>query len=149
MNRKRMIWFIVIVALAAGGWYGYKQYTRTNKDLASVKADYSLSAALLVKEFETNDSAANKKYLGRVVEVDGNIKEIVKDESGFFTIVLGDAESLASVRCSIDTVYRENAARLSAGSSVTIRGACTGFNKDELGLGSDVILNRCAIIKKE
>lgn len=149
MSKKKIFWILILLAAAAGGWYAYREYTRTNKDLANVKADVKISAVAFIKEYETNDSAANKKYLGKIIEATGLLKEVKKDESGYFTVVLGDSSGLSSVRCSIDTNHRQDAALLKTGSSVTIRGACTGFNKDEMGLGSDVILNRCAIIKKE
>ena len=149
MSRKKIIWTIVLLILAGGSWYGYKEYTRTYKDLIHVNADIKISVTDIIREFETNDSAANKKYPGKIVELSGNVKDIVKDESGFFTVVLGDTASLSSVRCSIDTSHQQDAARLIIGSSAIVRGACTGFNKDEMGLGSDVILNRCVIIEKK
>lgn len=77
----------------------------------------------------------------------GNVKAIEKDEKGYYTIVLGDSQSLSSVRCSMDTTHNQDAAHLTNGSSATVRGSCNGFNKDESGLlGSDVILNYCVII---
>jgi hypothetical protein len=149
MSRKRIIWTIVLLVVTGGSWYIYKEYTRTHTDLINVRADIKISAADMIKEYETNDSAANKKYLGKIVELAGNIKDVKKDESGFYNVVLGDMTSLSSVRCSIDTVHQPDAARLAIGSSTIVRGACTGFNKDEMGLGSDVILNRCVIIEKK
>ena len=123
-----------------------------NKDALikiNVKADIKVSAINVIHEYEANDSASNQKYLGKIVEVDGNIKKIEADDKGFYTIVLGDTSSLSSVRCSMDSTHQKDAAKLVAGSSTTVRGSCTGFNKDELGLGSDVILNRCVIISKK
>jgi hypothetical protein len=148
--RKRKIFLLIIViGLALAGWYAYKEYVRTNKDLANVNADVKISADDLIKEYEKNDSLANKKYLGNIVETTGNVKSIEKDDNDYYTIVLADSSSMSSVRCSVDTVHREDAAQLVAGSSATMRGACTGFNKDEMGLGSDVILNRCVIVKQK
>jgi tRNA_anti-like len=146
LRRKKFFWAIFLLAIAGGAWYGYKQYTRTNRDIATVKADISLSAAALVKEYEKNDSSANKKYLGKIIETDGIIKEVKKDEAGYYTVVLGETGSLSSVRCSMDTVHQQDAAPLVVGSSTILRGVCTGFNKDDMGLGSDVILNRCVIV---
>jgi hypothetical protein len=51
----------------------------------------------------------------------------------------------------MDSVHQQDAARLAVGSSAILRGACTGFKKNELmgeDLGSDVELNRCAVIEK-
>ena len=149
MKRKKIIWLLVLLVVAVGGWYAYKEFSRTHKDLQKVKPAYVLSATTLITEFEAGDSAAGKKFNGEVLEITGFVKKLEKDELGFYTIVLGDNNSLSSVRCSMDTVHKEDAAMVAAGSSVTVRGVCTGFNKDEMGLGSDVILNRCVVIKKE
>jgi uncharacterized protein (DUF1330 family) len=146
MSRKKIIWTTVLLAIAAIAIFCYKEYTRTNQDMANARADLNLSAAELIHDYESDDSTANKKYNGKVIEVKGLVKRIEKDEKGYFTVVLGDS-SISSVRCSMDTTHQNDAASLTEGSSVIIRGACTGFNKDETGLvGSDVILNRCAII---
>jgi hypothetical protein len=146
---KKQRLFLLVLFVAGGGWYGYREYTRTNQDLTNVKADVKIVASALIHEYETNDSAANKKYLGKVIEVDGNVKKVEKDEAGLYTVVLGDTAGLSSVRCSVDTLHRQDAAQLIIGSSAIVRGACTGFNKDEMGLGSDVILNRCVIIQNK
>jgi hypothetical protein len=144
-KRKGVLLFIV-AAVGVAAWFGYKEYFRTNKDLGSVKADIKISATDLIHAYETDDTASNKKYLGQVIETSGTLKAVEKDDSGFFTIVLADQGSVSSIRCSIDTVHKDDASRLVIGSSVTVRGACTGFNKDEMGLGSDVILNRCVVV---
>ena len=152
MSKKKIIWLFVLLVITAGGWYGYKEYTRTNKDLSKVTADISISAVSLVKEFEINDSVANKKYSGKIIETDGNVKSIEKDDKGYYTIVLGDTNSMSSVRCPVDTIHSKDAAQLKTGSSAIIRGVCTGFKKNELlgeNLGSDVELNRCVVIIKK
>ncbi|MEI9911904.1 MAG: hypothetical protein WDO71_21035 [Bacteroidota bacterium] len=150
MNRKKAIWLIIILVVVAGAWYGYGEYNRTHKDLQKTKPDFVLSAVSLIHEYETGDSSVNTKYNGKVIEVTGYIKNIEKDQEGYYTIILGDSASQSSVRCSMDTVYAADAASLAAGSSATVRGSCNGFNKDETGLiGSDVILNYCVIINKK
>ncbi|MBD0377834.1 MAG: hypothetical protein ICV51_19680, partial [Flavisolibacter sp.] len=60
---------------------------------------------------------------------------------------LGNAGSQSSVRCSMDTAFVTKLSTITAGSTITVKGACTGFNADEtgLGLGSDVVLNRCVL----
>ena len=148
-KNRGYLWPLFVIALGLGFWQGLKEYNRKNKDLSNVKADIKIAAVDLIREYEGNDSASNKKYLGKIVEVNGNVKKIETDDKGFYTVVLGDTSSLSSLRCSMDSTHQKDAAKLIAGSSTTVRGACTGFNKDELGLGSDVILNRCVIILKD
>lgn len=152
-TRKQRVIILLLFAVggACAGWYGYKEFTRTNEDLAKVKADIKVTATQLVGEYKTNDSTADKKYLNKIIEVEGNVKKVEKDEKGNYTIVLGDT-SLLSIRCSMDTVHQQDAALLNAGSSTIVRGAYSGFKKNELmgvDLGSDVELVRCAVIKKK
>jgi uncharacterized protein (DUF1330 family) len=151
-KRKPMILpltILVVLSVLFGVWKGLREYNRTNADLGHVKADVKISTTELIHDYETNDSLANQNYLGKVIEINGNIKKIERDEKGYYTVVLGDTAIHSSVRCSVDTVHNADAAELRAGSSTILRGACSGFNKDDMGLGSDVILNRCAIIIKK
>ena len=144
MRKKKIIAVTVVSALLCGGWYGYKEYTRKVSDLSKVKADMSLHALELISAFEKNEDLSNANYLDKIIEVGGNVKEIERNDNGHFTVVLGEELQLSSVRCSMDSTYQERLGQLRKGSSVTIKGACTGFNTDEL-LGSDVILNRCVV----
>ena len=151
MKRKNIFRYIVLpllLILAAVALYIYKEYTRTHKDTALLKPDYSLQAANLVKEFETDEQGSNKKFWDKVIRVEGFVKEVIKDDKGFYTLALGDSSSMSSVRCSIDSVHSKEAAAVAKGSIVAVKGICSGFNADEL-LGSDVILVRSVVDQKK
>ncbi len=149
VKNKRVIGILIILNVGIGAWFGINEYNRTNKDISYVKADIKITATALIHQYETNDSLADKIYLGRVIETRGKVKDLKKDESGYYTVVLGDSAGMSSVRCSMDSVHQQDAAMLTPGTSATVRGYCTGFNKDDLGLGSDVILNRCVIVMEK
>ncbi|MGZ5135793.1 MAG: OB-fold protein [Flavitalea sp.] len=149
MKRKKIILYIVLpllVVLLAAAFYIYKEYYRTHKDTAKLKPDYTISATNLVREFETAEQPANKKYWDKVVRVEGIVKELVRDEAGFYSIILGDTASMSSVRCSVDSVHSQDAAKVKTGSRIGVKGICSGFQSDEL-LGSDVLLVRCTVEK--
>ena len=76
------------------------------------------------------------------------LKEIVKDDKGFYSLALGDTSSMSSVRCSIDSVHSKEAAAVKKGSTIAVKGICSGFNADDM-LGSDVILVRSVIDSKK
>lgn len=139
---------IVIIGILGASFYVYKEYNRKNTNLADVKAKYELSADDMISDFLTNEKAGNEKYLAKVVEVSGRIKKVDTDPKGFSTIVLGDTASMSSVRCSLDSTIHADALKFAAGQTITIKGVCTGYNADDLGIGSDVILNRCIQVKK-
>ncbi|OQP66058.1 hypothetical protein A3860_15855 [Niastella vici] len=143
MTKKRIIIGGIVLIIMMTAVYGWYQYNRTVQGLAEVRADYSVNATALINEFVSNEDAANKKYLNKILSVKGMIKNI---ESAQGTIVLGDTADMNSVRCVLDSSAHPLTGALHRGAVITIKGAITGFNKDETGLlGSDVQLNRCVI----
>ena len=148
MKKKRILLAFISVAFIGGAWFGYSEYNRKVKDLSTVVAEMTMQTNELIAAFEKDEMAANAKYLDKIIAVKGNVKEIEKNDRGHYSIVLGDDGSISSVRCSMDSVHVRNILTLIKGSTVTVKGACTGFNADEL-LGSDVILNRCVIEERK
>src|SRR5688572_8796338 len=146
MKKKRIIFSVVAIAMLCGGWYGFREYNRKVKDLSKVKAELRIQASDLITAFEKSENEANTLYLDKIIAVNGTVRSVEKDDKGHFSVILGKENSLSSVRCSMDSSHQAEVSRLAAGTSVTMKGACTGFNADEL-IGSDVILNRCVLEK--
>jgi hypothetical protein len=146
MSRKKIIWTVLLLVLACAALYGYKEYTRRNKDLLYTKPDFKFTAPALLAVFEKNDPAAGILYNGKIVEITGQLKAVEKDERSYVTLVIADSAGASSIRCSMDTSHVINTEILHAPMNITVRGACTGYNKDEMGLGSDLILNRAVLI---
>ena len=147
MSKKRIIWTVVLIAVAVGITYGVYQYTRGNEKLSNVKAKFSLSADTLIAQFEKQDSFYYKKYDDKIIEVTG----IMKNSSlGNFTIFLGDPGKLSAVKCELDMSFRNNLVFPPISTEVTVKGHFVGFQKDEMmGLGMDISLNRCIILNNE
>ncbi|THU37195.1 hypothetical protein FAM09_19795 [Niastella caeni] len=144
MTKKRIIIGGIVVVILITAIYAWYEYNRTVQDLSDVRADYSVNATALINEFVSNEDSANKKYLNRILSVKGMIKSVEAGQGG--TIVLGDTSDMSGVRCVLDSSANTTAGSLQRGAVVTVKGAITGFNKDETGLlGSDVQLNRCVI----
>jgi hypothetical protein len=151
MKRKKMIVYIMLVLLlvfAVVAVYIYNEYNRTHEDTAAIKPDYSFNAVSLIKEFETDEPASNKKYWDKVILVDGMVKDVPRDDRGLYSIILGDTASMSSVRCSMDSLHNHEAVPVKKGDRLSMKGICAGFNADEM-LGSDVILVRCAVYSKK
>ena len=142
---KRIIGLVVLILVLAGGWYGYRKVFGKVESLENIKADITLPAAELLAAFEKDTAAANRRFLEKNIETTGRIKSVESEEKSA-TVVLGEEGSMSSIRCSMDSSHVQGATALKEGSTVTIKGYCTGFNMDEL-LGSDVILNRCVVQK--
>lgn len=150
MKRKNILRYMLLPLLLILGVvtiYIYKEYNRTHKDTAKLKPDYSIEATALIKEFIENEKASGTRYWDKVIRVEGRVKEVLKDDKGFYTIALGDTASMSSVRCSIDSVHGSEAAAVRKGTIIAVKGICSGYNADEM-LGSDVILVRSVVDSK-
>lgn len=149
MNKKKIIKNILLLVFFLAtliAFYGYKEFNRKNESLISSTADFKLKSKDLIESFSSDEKSSNLKFGGKVIQLFGYIKDIVKDEKGYYTIIIGDQSSLSAIRCSIDSSYSNQAEQLKVNALIVIKGICTGYNADEMGLGSDVILNRCVVI---
>ena len=147
MNKKKKWVYIAalfVIAIGSTAFYIYKEYHRKNKDTGSLQPDYVVRASIIIKDFEVDQESAAKKYSDKIILVEGFLKDILKDDRGSYSLMIGDTTSMSSVKCSMDNAHNREAATLQKGTYAVIKGVCAGFNADEL-LGSDVILVRCII----
>ena len=113
-----------------------------NKPHASVGSpEYLVAANDLIAEFEHNESAANKKYVGRAVEVNGRVAEVMQKENAFL-ILLGDSTFVSRVSCTLQDTGDDMAYGLRKGDPLTVRGICTGRLLD-------VVLVDCNIVQHD
>lgn len=145
MTKKKIIIAGIAIVVVIAAAYTYYQYNRTVQGLNDVQADYSVNATELISEYVSNETVAYQKYQNKILAVKGTIKNVEDAGSGGI-VILGDTTDMSSVRCVLDSNTNAKGAALQRGAVITIKGAITGFNKDETGLlGSDVQLNRCVI----
>lgn len=143
MKYKIILLASALIVIAAGAYF---YVNRKTQSLTDSNADFEISAIKFLEEYSADQVLSDKKYLGKIIQVNGNLKEIERDDKGFLTFVLGDLTSMSSVRCSIDTMMVIDESAYPVGTAVSLKGECTGFNADELGLGADIVLNRSVII---
>lgn len=146
MKYKIILLATALIVIAAGAYF---YVNRKTQSLTESRAYYKISAIKFLEEYSSDQLLSDKKYLGKIIQVDGNLKDIEKDDKGFLTFVLGDLTSMSSVRCSIDTMLVIDESAYPVGTAVSLKGECTGFNADDLGLGADIVLNRSVIIQNK
>ena len=145
MSRKKIIIGTIVLVVLIGGMYAWREYTRTVESLADVEPELTTDAVSLIAEFEQNEGVADKKYHNKIIAVSGMVVS-VQPVQNTFSIALGDTAAMSAVRCLIDSAFVKSVNGISRGKVITVKGAITGFKKDDTGLlGSDVELNRCII----
>jgi hypothetical protein len=140
VKRYRYIFLAILLIIVAVGVYAYREYHRKPAVLTEVAADAELSADSLLAAYSTNEDAANKKYLGKILDVTGEIASLGNEQDTVINILLGPKEGMSHVSCSVSATELSNLKSLAVGKSATIRGVCTGYLMD-------VELNRCVIVK--
>jgi len=146
MQRKRIVLVVFFILLIVSALWVFKEYNRKIGSVNNTKPDIEITAEQMLKEFEADDSLPSKKYSGKLIAVSGVIKQVDKDDHGFFTLALGNPNSMSSVRCAMDSLFTTDVQLLQKGQATTVKGMFTGYQKDETGLlGSDIILNRCVV----
>jgi len=135
-KRKKLITWVllsVLVILGTGGIVGYKMYTKPHRNVSQAKS-LQVTAAGLVAAYENNEANANSMYLDKILEVTGEINEVIKNQKGETVITLKGGD-MSGVICTLEGIASPD---IKPGSSVVIKGICTGFL-------TDVVLVRCVL----
>ncbi len=130
---------ILFAAIAVAVTVSIALYFVYNKPHRSTDvAEVTLTAQSLVSAFDQNETEANTKFLDKVIEVEGRVKEVI-EQGDSFILLLGDESSMSSVSCTLDHESDSVAYGLKPGDEVVVRSICTGFLMD-------VILVNCKVL---
>lgn len=133
---KKIFLFIIVLAVA-GGAYGYYLFNKPHQSVTDQPPAFTLQSQILVDSFEKDENAANKLYLGKIIEVSGVVSERSVDEKGKMSITL-QGPDMAGIGCVFEKASQTKASTLTEGQKVTIKGICTG-------LLMDVVLVDCVV----
>ena len=136
--KKIALTALVILIVLAG--VGYWMWNKPHEDIAGAKAELSIQSDQLLKEFETNEQAANTKFVGKLIQVSGKIFQIDNTADGSVNILLESENPMSTVLCQLDPLQKQDHAGLAVGQAITLKGKCSGFT-------TDVVLDRCHIVK--
>ncbi len=145
MGKKISIAIILIIVIAAGIYW----YIATEKfaDTNDRQAAFTVSALDLIHEFEKNDGAANEKYMGKIVVVNGRVSEIEAADTTV-NIKFTDASSGSYIIFAFQDQHISDAKTVSIGDSISIKGSCSGGTHSEILDTEFIMFKRCALNKK-
>jgi hypothetical protein len=141
-------WHKIVIALAIIGlavsFYVYQfVYNKSHLDVAHEPAAFTITAKDLYNEFKQNKDASGLKYNGKVIEVSGTVKSIENADT-LIVAVFAFEEGMfgdQGVRCTFLDDQKEKVSKIGPGSSLKLKGYCTGFND------SDVIIEKTSIVE--
>lgn len=130
--------FIILILAVASIWYFiFYRPTHYKRDI-TVEKYIGINAADIVKEFQTNEDSANKKYLNKIIQVTGVVGDAKKNQNGKMVLTLNGADNMSNVIC---TLQSDNATA-TTGTTVTLKGICTGYLMDVIIIDAILIDNK-------
>lgn len=136
---KVLVIFVIIGLISLG--IGYYLYNKRHQSILNEKPVFIIEASILVAEYDKSETVANKKFLGKVIEVRGVVSEKIKDKKGNISLTL-QGPDLAGVGCEFEKAAIDDVAGIVEGQEVVIKGICTGVLMD-------VVLVDCVIANKK
>ncbi len=138
MKRKPAWTLLLLVVITAAGFALYYYYKKP-PDIRKAAAHYETTAPALLADFNQNESTANAKYLDQVIIVEGTISNVeLNGESPAVFLETGDP--MAAVTCSFYNTESAALKSLKTGTTIKIKGVCTGML-------TDIVLNKCSIVE--
>jgi hypothetical protein len=116
---------IVMLVLAILGIYSV---FKPHQNVEGERPAANFSARDLYNEFQQNETAADKKWVGKVLEVKGVVSSV--SESGNYESVNLAVSSDGGINCSFLKKDLDSNIKFNKGDSIVIKGKCTGFLMD-------------------
>ena len=142
----KKVFVSILVLLVAGSIGIYLIFTEKFEDTGKQAAAFSVSAVELIKEFQINDSAANKKYVEKIMLVNGKIAETEAVDSAI-NIKMMDTLTGSYIIFAFQDQHIKEAKQLKEGDNVSIKGSCSGGTYSKILETEFISFKRCALNK--
>ena len=143
LKKILLVALVLVFALAVGI---YLIFTEKFEDTGKQAAVFAISANNLLKEFQHNDNAANKKYAEKIILVNGKISET---ETADTTINIKMIDTLTGsyIIFAFQEQHIKEAKQLKEGDVVSIKGSCSGGTYSKILETEFISFKRCALNK--
>lgn len=134
-NKKAIVWLTIIataITIFTIWYFIFYQPIVSRRDVNKEKG-IGITAATLIKEFQTNETEANNKYTNKVVEINGIVEKAENDETETVVYLHTGIEG-TSVSGRL-----KNKQSVTTNSAITIKGILTGYILGQIQLNEAVI----------
>lgn len=124
---------IAVIALGIiGGGIGFYMFNKKVESTAELKVDFSVKMEDLFAEFDKDEKAAFEKFKDKVVEVKGVVASKSDEDKQNMSLVLGsEAMGSGTIGISLEPGQEAKMATVKEGSTIVLRGQCTGVQAPE------------------
>ena len=130
-----LIFILAVLAI------GYAAFLNVPQDsTAGKEAVMQLGATSLFAEYEKNEKKADKKFIGKIMDIEGQIMGLEKDEAGKGVVILDSGNGMDGIMCTLENSETSKMSGLKEGQNIKIRGKCAGKMMD-------VVFNKCLLLE--
>lgn len=95
-------------------------------NIKNKKAIKAISASALFSEFNKNETQANKKYIGKVIQVNGIIQKKMEDNQDAPVVLLGRSDE-SHVLVTLESNQAAKLDQYKLGDEINIKAQCSGM----------------------
>ena len=118
---------VLILIIAASGYYYVFIYSKNRKFDMEHAESMNIKADELVKAFQENEANANKLYLDKVLLIKGVVGATAKTQAGETSVTLSSSDPFSGVMATLDSTITS---QVKVGDTIDIKGFCKGFLSD-------------------
>jgi hypothetical protein len=137
---KRNIFSIFIAMIVIAAVIGFMMWNEPHRDIKDSTA-LKTTAVVLYSNLTKDSARMKSKLVNQVVEVSGEVKNVLKNQKGDQIILLKTNTSGGSINCTME----EKISNVKPGDTISIKGLCSGYigGDPDIDLPGDVFLIRC------
>lgn len=145
---SKMAWILIGPAFAFASYSFIKNQleTSTYGSTSKEKAAFTVNAQELIREFETADSASNKKYTEQILLVRGRVSELEAADSSM-NVKFADTLTGSYAIFDFQPEELEKARQLAVGDSVSIKASCSGGIFSRLRQATVITFKRAVLVQ--
>jgi hypothetical protein len=125
MRMKPKFIITILVVLIVGGLALTAYYNKPHRNPEKEQA-LTISATELFNQFVSDETAANSRFLDKVLIVTGNVKTTTRNQQNAQVITIETGDDYFGVQCTLTP----QATEVSINDFVAIKGICKGFLSD-------------------
>lgn len=146
---KKFVWIIIGPVIAFTAYKMGEKFvlSETFTNTTDIKADYTVNATDLIREFTANDTAANNKYREKILVVIGKATQVDRLSDSTTTIQFADSTG-SYIAFSFEKEQYEQVKEIKTGDEVSLKGSCSGSIYSEI-LGTTAITFKRSILNKK
>lgn len=146
---KKLAWIVIGPVLAFAAYKMGEKFvmSETFTNTTDIKADHTVNATDLIREFTINDTAANNKYREKILVVNGKTTQVERLSDSTTTIQFADSTG-SYIAFSFEKEQYEEVKEIKTGDEVSLKGSCSGSIYSEI-LGTTAITFKRSTINKK